>query len=195
MFNSKSQKEYKMDSRIRYTKFRIKVAFFELLKNCPVDKMTVKGICDIAMVNRATFYKYYDSAADLMNQIEEEMLDSLEEQLKKVDLTNHRANFTIILKDVYDNASNYEMLFEKSGDGRFRDRFFNLFYKRNMELIEMYFPNLPYPDKRRLYYFIAEGLIGIMKTWMAEGCKDPIDEVVGFMVALIDTINKNFKGQ
>ena len=60
MFNMKAQKEYKMDSRIRYTKFRIKVAFFELLKNCPVDKMTVKGICDIAMVNRATFYKYYD---------------------------------------------------------------------------------------------------------------------------------------
>ena len=44
-----------MDSRIRYTKFRIRVAFFELLKNCPVDKMTVKGLCDIAMVNRATF--------------------------------------------------------------------------------------------------------------------------------------------
>ena len=44
-----------MDSRIRYTKFRIKIAFFELLKNCPVDRMTVKGICDIAMVNRQLF--------------------------------------------------------------------------------------------------------------------------------------------
>ena len=195
MFNIKAEKEYKMDSRIRYTKFRIKVAFFELLKNCPVEKMTVKGICDIAMVNRATFYKYYDSAADLMNKIEEEMLDTLEEQIKRIDLANLKANFTLILKDIHDNVTNYKMLFEKSGDGRFRDRFFTLFYNRNMEVIDMNFPDLPDKDKHWLYYFIAEGIIGIMRRWMDEDCKEPIDEVVDFMVALIDTINKNFKGR
>ncbi|MBP5660947.1 MAG: TetR family transcriptional regulator C-terminal domain-containing protein [Lachnospiraceae bacterium] len=184
-----------MDSRIRYTKFRIKIAFFELLKNCPVDKMTVKGICDIAMVNRATFYKYYDSAADLMEKIEAEMLDSLEEQIKRVDLTNLRANFTIILKDIHDNVGNYKLLFEKSGDGRFRDRFFALFYNRNMEVIDTYFPDMGPVDRHWLYYFIAEGLIGIMKAWMAEDCREPIENVVGFMAALIDTMNNNFKGR
>ena len=184
-----------MDSRIRYTKFRIRIAFFELLKNCPVDKMTVKGICDIAMVNRATFYKYYDSAADLMEKIEEEMLDSLEEQLKRVDPTNLKAGFTIILMDIHDNAGNYKLLFEKSGDGRFRDRFFAFFYNRNMEVIDAFFPDMAPSDRHWLYYFIAEGLIGIMKTWMAEDCTEPIENVVGFMAALIDTINKNFKGR
>ena len=184
-----------MDSRIRYTKFRIRIAFFELLKNCPVDKMTVKGICEIAMVNRATFYKYYDSAADLMNKIEEEMLDNIEEQIKRVDLSDLKSNFTIILKDISDNAAHYRMLFDKSGDGRFRDRFFAVFYKRNMEVIDMYFPNLPASDKHWLYYFIAEGLIGIMRKWMDEDCTAPIGEVVDFMVALIDTINTNFKGR
>ena len=66
------------DARVRYTKMIIKVNFIELLGKKPINKITVKEICDLAEINRATFYKYYMDAYDLMDKIEEEILEELQ---------------------------------------------------------------------------------------------------------------------
>lgn len=49
----------KTDARVRYTRMRIREAFFECLEKKPINKITVKEICDIAEINRATFYTHY----------------------------------------------------------------------------------------------------------------------------------------
>lgn len=71
-----------LDARIRYTKMVIKDAFIALLKEKPVNKVTVKEICGLAEINRATFYKYYSDPFDLLDKIESEMLSQLQSSLK-----------------------------------------------------------------------------------------------------------------
>lgn len=49
----------KSDARVRYTKMVIKNSFVKLLAKKPLEKVTVKEICELSEINRATFYKYY----------------------------------------------------------------------------------------------------------------------------------------
>ena len=63
-----------LDARIRYTKMVIQESFAALLKERPINRITVKEICEGAEINRATFYKYYADAYDLLDKIEEQVL-------------------------------------------------------------------------------------------------------------------------
>lgn len=60
------------DRRIRYTKQTIKDSLFELMKETPVERITVKELCAAADINRATFYAHYDTLTALLEEIEVE---------------------------------------------------------------------------------------------------------------------------
>ena len=84
------KKEVKMDIRVRYTKKAIAGAFLERLEEKPVNRITVREVCDGAGINRSTFYKYYHDCFDLMEQLENEALlqmDQLLDQAKNGGLT------------------------------------------------------------------------------------------------------------
>ncbi|MDD7718037.1 MAG: TetR/AcrR family transcriptional regulator, partial [Eubacteriaceae bacterium] len=64
----------KTDARIRYTQRILKESFLTLLKQKPVNKITVKEVCEIAELNRATFYAHYSDCFALLESIEQELL-------------------------------------------------------------------------------------------------------------------------
>ena len=49
----------KSDARVRYTQHALKQALLTLLKEKSVNKITVKEVCELAELNRATFYSHY----------------------------------------------------------------------------------------------------------------------------------------
>lgn len=55
----------KQDLRVVRTHILIRSALIALLENHDYDKISVQDIVDKAMVNRATFYKYYSGKSDL----------------------------------------------------------------------------------------------------------------------------------
>ena len=61
-----------MDRRVKYTKKVIKDTFLSLLEDKDISNISVKELCDIADVNRGTFYRYYEDIYDLLKKIEEE---------------------------------------------------------------------------------------------------------------------------
>ena len=48
-----------MDRRTKYTMKVIKDTFLNLLESKDISNITVTEICDIADINRGTFYRYY----------------------------------------------------------------------------------------------------------------------------------------
>ncbi len=66
----------KTDARVRYTKRVLKESFLKLLKDKPVNKITVKEVCDLAELNRATFYAHYSDCFALLESIEQELIDA-----------------------------------------------------------------------------------------------------------------------
>ena len=74
----------KTDARVRYTKRVIKESFLLLLRKKPLNKITVKEVCESAELNRATFYSHYRDCFDLMEKIESEILNAFERSLRLI---------------------------------------------------------------------------------------------------------------
>ncbi len=57
-----------MDARIIKTKARLTAALSTLAGRKPIDKITVCELCALADVNRTTFYKYYTTPRDIVQE-------------------------------------------------------------------------------------------------------------------------------
>ena len=58
----------KTDLRVVKTLAQIDRALLECLEQTPLQKLTVDQLCQQALINRSTFYKYYQDKYDLMDQ-------------------------------------------------------------------------------------------------------------------------------
>ena len=69
------------DARVRYTQKVLKESLLKFLKEKPINKITVKEVCELAGLNRATFYAHYSDCFALMDTIEQELLDAFAQSL------------------------------------------------------------------------------------------------------------------
>lgn len=67
--------------RTQYTKKVIRKAFQEILMEKEFEKITITEIAQRADINRGTFYKYYKDTADLLEEIEKEIVEQIADNL------------------------------------------------------------------------------------------------------------------
>ena len=63
----------KEDIRVQKTLKAIHDAFSSLLQEMPYEKISVKALCERAMINKTTFYRYYPTLDDLLEQVQSEL--------------------------------------------------------------------------------------------------------------------------
>ena len=113
-------KEKKDDRRIRYTKKVIRESFIQLLSRKPIAAITVKEICELADVNRSTFYAHYKDPYDLMDAIKQEVIEEINSWMDG--LTSPMDGFSAhqVMKLVFDyvlaNAALCKVLLGEHGD-------------------------------------------------------------------------------
>ena len=59
-----------MDIRIEKTKTALHNTFLELRSRKPLEKITIKELCEKAQINKSTFYSHYKDIYDLSDQLE-----------------------------------------------------------------------------------------------------------------------------
>lgn len=67
----------KTDLRIQKTEQAIRNAFIELRTKKPLEKITVKELCELALINKSTFYAHYEDMYALSEAMEQEKVDSI----------------------------------------------------------------------------------------------------------------------
>ena len=88
----------KTDARVRYTVGVLKKSFLELLEQKPVNKISVKEVCERAELNRATFYTHFNDCYDLLECIENDLISDFCESLKYV----NSVGVTKLIDAIYD---------------------------------------------------------------------------------------------
>jgi len=66
-----------MDLRIQKTLRNIREAFIELAKEMPIDNITVKELCERALINKTTFYSHYENINELIILLEDEYVKEI----------------------------------------------------------------------------------------------------------------------
>ena len=93
-------KIFLQDSRIIQTKRAIKAEIINLLRQYPLNKITVKMLCDKAEINRATFYRYYEDVYDLYDKIKAQFIDEIFAVFQDANLLQTQDNIKTFLAEV-----------------------------------------------------------------------------------------------
>lgn len=73
-----------MDRRVARTKKAIRNAFAQLLTEKELDDITVKDIAELADINRKTFYAYYSGVYMIVEETENEIVETFEAAIRDV---------------------------------------------------------------------------------------------------------------
>lgn len=179
------------DARVRYTKMVIVQSFIRLLKNKPINRITVKEICELSEINRATFYKHYLDVYDLLDKIEAQYLDELMEVLNSRKNNTPKDILTLIMASFKAEEEIYTAVFSENGDPSFPAK---VLEKCNyIEIDQSHMSkHLTKKQKTWVYQFIANGCNGILNKWISGGMKEPISEVAEFVEVLVNNTLSNF---
>lgn len=167
-----------MDRRVKYTKMVLKNALVELLSENSIAKITVKAICEKADVNRSTFYTHYTDQYDLLQNLKDELFDSINAYItshnfraKDEDLYLITYNVMLYIKD---NQKICTLLFGGNGDIKFQKRVFSIlespFYNGF---------NIVLGERKTEYVFsyVISGSLGLIQNWFKNNLEESPEEI------------------
>lgn len=165
------------DERYSIAEEAIRDSFFLLLKEKPLDKITVADIIKRAGIVRSTFYNHYESIPMLIEQIEQKTIQDvfsfLENFRPKNDRDIYISYFTTLCQYIMDNPLLAELLRSAHGDAFF-EKIMKLFHRYVKEISES--ANVTQTNKERYSYAVSYaigGAVGVLHKWTRENFSTP----------------------
>ena len=170
------------DLRTRYTRQVITDAFLQLLRQKPVEHITVKEVCALAQINRSTFYRQYRDCFDLMDQLEQHGLACLDELLQNMEARGTQATLTAMLCALRDNDDLLGLLARQARD----EGFLYGVVERCFRYIDGLQARIAAgPSQRAMRSaFLAAGVGGVIQYWLRSGMQEDPARVAAVMTAL-----------
>ncbi len=170
-----------MDKRILKSKKKLTNTLLELLKNKRLEDITVLELCHKANINRTTFYKYYKDIEDLVLKIENSLISDLAQIIPEIK-RNYLISFTSKIIETFASKKEiYTRLLSENGDHTFLRRILRLVYDESIEEWKKLLRKASANDLEKIYSFIVDGSIGIIKKWIKEECQDDPQNVAIFI--------------
>lgn len=170
-----------MDVRSQRTRKIIADCFFCLLKEKPASKITVTEICEMAQINRATFYKHYRDVPELLEQQVEEVLQQLKNLLDSMDGQKMDEMILGMLRLLRADGKRCSMLGSSRGDPSLAMKSFELCYQRAFPMLQRNLPGLSGTKTQMLYDYLSQGCGGVLTWWLRSGMELPPEEVAKFI--------------
>ncbi len=170
----------KEDGRVRYTKMRIRSAYYELLKETGPDRITVTAVCSRAEINRATFYKHYMDVEDLVDKLQEEVFENLTRELNSTATKDNALGFivnvlTYIKKSEKEAATTG--LFSMATSASFTTKISRLIYLKFSDVLKSRLPDSDSYNKDMVFAYIAAGCAGVIDWWVKTGYSEPEEAI------------------
>lgn len=168
-----------MDRRVKYTQNVIKETLIDLLAEKEINKITVSEICEIADINRATFYRYYLDVYDLLEKIEE----SFTSELKEVYVKDESSDYTVskfakaFLNVFVENKKLVKILFSSKNITGFLDEILEIVYEACKSKWEQEMPGISQEEIEYASIFIFNGALGVINFWIKNDFDKDVNEV------------------
>ena len=172
----------KDDQRTRLTKMLIRQALTALLRQKPIQSITIKELCAQAGINRGTFYAHYADIYDLMQQLEDEMMADFQAALEPLrqddpqDLTPVKIT-TRIFGCIRDNADLSTVMLGPYGDKDFAARLLEYAREYTLKSYRSYFEHASPRQIEYYYAFVSAGCLGLLQKWIGDGMTTSAAEI------------------
>jgi len=174
---------------VRKTKDKLRQALTQLLREKPIQSITVREIADMVDINRGTFYLYYKDIYDMIEKIENEMFEEFNDIVKLRVSQSDNTSPDPVLSDVFtflaDNADMCMVLIGPNGDLAFVNRLKELVRERCL-----YYWTEIYNAKSTKYFdyfyaFFIAGCVGMFEEWLKNGMQETPEDMADILDRMI----------
>ncbi len=152
----------KTDARVRYTRRVLKESLLSLLREKPVNQITVKEVCELAELNRATFYAHYRDCFDLLSNIEQGLLDAFSQSLSLVDSLDVSAMIDAIYAMVEQHKCACQVLIFGGKSPSLLSRMIDLARESSISHWKQQLPHATDEELEMLYLHLSNGLMNVV---------------------------------
>lgn len=193
----------KNESKYFNTAVKMDKALITLLEKKDFEYISIKEICEVAGVNRSTFYLHYENTVDLLNETTKYILDSFLTyfSVDKQSITDKYANCE--LQDLVFITPEYltpYLTFIKENQRIFKTSLrhlgsmnFDKVYNKMFEFIfNPVLDRFKFPEHEREYVlkFYLTGITAIVMEWLKNNCKEPIEDITRIIIQCVIGQNK-----
>lgn len=168
------------DRRVARTKKAIRIALAELLSEKDINSITIKDISEKANINRKTFYNYYSGIHQVVDEIEDSVIVSLESTLNDVDIYE-AINDPLIVFDRLTSVINsdfefYSHLMKMSSNVSLATKIVDLLKEKTKEKLKKQI-DIPEEDLRMIIDYSTSGMIRVYQIWFNSNRAISIDKL------------------
>lgn len=169
----------KQNQRFRAMDRKLIAAALHLLQEGSLESLTVKQICQVAGVNRSTFYAHYSDLFDLLRHLENELYEELREAYADVP-TLSQTSILLFLQHIEKHQYFYRAAFPHYPEFphfHYHDTFYDhvvLPYCQRNGLNSQ-------EERQYCLTFFQAGLAMVLRRWVNGGCQEPAEEIAALL--------------
>lgn len=170
-----------MNQRIMLTKKLLKNSLTELLHDQDIYHISIRELCENAGINRSTFYKYYGSQFDLLKEMEDDLLKSIENFLYCEINDNNTNTLSNILQYLEEEIDFVRLLINANIDPDFPKKLFSLMSIQSM-LKEYIGDSMPQNEYAYYTTSLIYGAFQIVCMWINKDDRESPDWLASFLL-------------
>ena len=181
----------KNESKYFNTAIRMDEALITLLEKKDFSYISIKEICDAAVVNRSTFYLHYENTSDLLKETTRYILDKhfayYSQDTKNITerFVNCKLNELVFITSEYlkpyltfikDNQRIFKVAikqFNSMGMGEVYGKMFEHIFNPILERFRV-----PENERDYLIKFYLNGVFAVVMEWIDKNCIDDMDVII-----------------
>lgn len=172
--------------RVTATKDKLYKALLALMETASIDQVRISELCQLAQINRTTFYNHYGSQYDVLREMAQSFLDHtalvVRQQLQeKADFPH---GLELALEYIREHRALLQRLLSQDPNG------FPIELPNFEEIIlERLPPQLPPMQKKAAAAFLTHGIVGLLLDWIRNGCQESAHEEAQLCLFLFSRIH------
>lgn len=171
-----------MDLRMVKTRAQIKSAFLALRERLMPDKIKVKDLCDLAMINKTTFYNHYSDTDELSEEIDDNAIDMVLSEFSEQEniLADPRAYVVGLFTALERQSSNLSRVFRGKQEV--------LCAKLEERLRAVHRDQAGSPEESMKVSFAIGGVVHVVKDYLLSGTKYSIEQLIDSTARLFELL-------
>lgn len=175
------------DKRNQRSRAALRRALVALMKQKPLNKISIKELCEEAGVNRSTFYGSYSDVYQLLKEVHEELFQRMHASLKNsysavwmLDPIASREALVSIAEYMKQNRDLFVMFMQNNDEQMFEGNMMHYFFEKYGDLVQTY-------TARGCFMYHCMGSFTVLCSWLLENCPISSEQVAEILYQMSRT--------
>ncbi len=184
------------DLRIKFSRKVIKDALIELLKTNELRDITVKEVCELAQVNRGTFYNHFENIEQAYEALQNDFYQNIVERLETKDIFSVDGSFFVELMEfVVQNKIIVKTIIKEFTTSKLLKNLITYTALRFENEFSKNYPTIPTEKVRDISLYIIHGTLGMIVNMIVEDRLEQLTNISDLIINLNHSITRDFLKQ